>query len=146
MQDHFHGAPQRLLVAYQQILSPEGAAAELGLTQQQESALDLAPADPMRRYLSMVRDACLVMRGVRNHVPDPPWWPNLPRFWSTEADEDGIANAHLASALEAVPEAMVRWSQFDEAQFQQTVQETEQLVPAKHRPYWQSYFEPTYLM
>jgi hypothetical protein len=111
------GAPERLVADCQRILSPEGAARELGL-RDDLSDLDLAPLPKMRVYLDVLYWACLSMRLMRNHGHRPmPAFRDLPQVWTDRAEEQATFNGRVAAALEPVPSALVRWGNFDEARF-----------------------------
>lgn len=138
-------APERLIADSKRILSAENGAQTLGLRSDLAN-LDLCPASEMRPYLNLLYDTCLSMRTMRNYGHRPPAihdvldsardlyelcitgrmtyarrtltpWRKLDSVWTQEAQAQAEANARIAEALLPVPMALVRWSNFDAAQF-----------------------------
>jgi hypothetical protein len=149
-------APERLVEESKDILSAEGGAQELGLADDLAD-LDFAVLPRLRVYLDMLYRACLSMRRMLNYGTRPsvvrqalenvldlyhlsvtgevyrPYtytpWKGLERAWTAEAQVQADANRRIAEVLLPVPQALVRWSAFDEAEFRSTVQDA---AAAKH--------------
>ena len=69
-----------------------------------------------------------------------PPWKGLERVWNAEADAQANYNGHMAAVLRVVPQALVQWSQFDEAKFRQTALDTTVQLLEANRGAWTHFF------
>lgn len=136
-------APERIVANSRRILSAEYGAQELGLRPDLADA-DIAPLPEMRLYLSRLRDACLMMRFMRNcgsHPSSP--WNGLEQSWALKAERaeaQAAFNQATALALLPVPAALLQWKRFDEPAFHNGVAAAACLLPEADRAEWVAYY------
>jgi hypothetical protein len=155
------GAPERLVSDYERILSAERGAAELGL-RDDLSNLDLAPLPKMRACLELLYYLDWPMYELMRYAPKQSrlsrawgkvrvaWyslfsdkaysafrfrpWKGLERVWRAETQAAADVNRRIAEVVLPVPKAMVRWSDFDDEQFHNTV--IAAIIHASERERW----------
>jgi hypothetical protein len=119
-------APERILSDAQCILSSEHSAAVLGL-RDDLTDVDLAPLAGLNTYLYRLYYACVELRAMINHGNNPlrnlprplvfrpkyKPWDNLESVWTSDADELAASHSLLVAVLRPLPQALVKWSDFD---------------------------------
>lgn len=105
--------PARILTTCDAIISLEGVAAELGLTDDL-SNLDLAPPEAIAAHVDLFYHACLEIRWRHRHP-----WSTGNAHWEERREGTKLAMEKLAEILADVPTGLVHWHQFDEAGFAQ---------------------------
>lgn len=147
-----YGAPERIIALCSRVVSPEGTAAVFGL-RDDLSDLHLAPQDTLDRCLTVLRQACLTLRVMRNFDNDGDTsvprnkreyapWRDLETVWTSEADTWGLFCAYLAQALLRVIAGIVHWKTFDEDAWLQEARTVKALVPEQFRDAWEAQLKP----
>jgi hypothetical protein len=150
-----YGAPEAIITLCSRVISPEGTAAELGLSNDL-SNLDMAPQEALDHYLTLLYSECLEVRTLRNHgnkgdMSLPPQerqyipWHDLEIIWTEEANEGSLLCAYSAQALLPVIAGLVRWNIFDEQAWQRETKRLREFLPERFRKRWESQFRPRLL-
>ncbi len=136
-QDH---APREIVAECARMMSPIDGWKDLALTHDLSDYV-LAPIPRLHYYLSLIREVCLVMRGLRNYRSNlPDQWRDESEPWTSRASEFGELVGVLGEALEPVPRGLVRWPSFDEERWMSESQAMVNRVPKSLQQSWQRFF------
>lgn len=134
------GAPPVVAARCRSILSFDGAAQELGVSDD-FAELDLAPPEKLERSLELITNGLLAMRMIRIYGVRPgESWDGMREKWPPQASDAGKLNALLATALLPLPRGLVHWEMFDEARFLAGARGLAAKVSDSHREYWTRFF------
>lgn len=147
-----YGAPEAVISLCSRVVSPEGTAAELGLSDDL-SDLNLAPSDAFDYYLTQFYYTFLTVRMLRNHgnkgdtsLPSQGRryspWHDLRQNWTDRADEKAMLCACIAQALLPVIAGLVRWNTFEEDLWLQEARLAKASVPERFHNAWEAQLKP----
>ncbi len=137
-----YGAPVYVVTLCENIVSDRNCAQEIGLLADL-SDLIIAPPGTRERYLSLLYQACVGIRVLRNYGNrgDSPW-RDLKNNWTDRANERSLLFSCLAQALLPAIIALVQWDLTSDDTFQRQIAVTKTLVPERYRDNWEASFKP----